>query len=45
MAFLRLFAAFVRGPRDVCLGVASDTITTQPLNGTIDYVLIKDKTG
>ena len=32
-------------PRDVCLGVASDIHTTQPLNGTIDYVLIKDKTG
>jgi hypothetical protein len=32
-------------PRDVYLGVFSDTNTSQPLNGTIDYVLIKDKTG
>jgi hypothetical protein len=32
-------------PRYVYLGVASDTDTSQPLNGTIDYVLIKDKTG
>lgn len=32
-------------PRYVYLGVFSDTNTTQPFNGTIDYVLIKDKTG
>lgn len=32
-------------PRDVYLGVFSDTNTTQPLSGTIDYVLIRDKTG
>jgi hypothetical protein len=32
-------------PRYVYLGAFSDTNTAQPLNGTIDYVLIKDKTG
>ena len=31
--------------RNVYLGVFSDSDTIQPLNGTIDYVLIKDKTG
>ena len=31
--------------RNVYLGVFSDSDTAQPLNGTIDYVLIKDKTG
>ena len=32
-------------PRNVYLGVFSDSATTQPLYGDIDYVLIKDKTG
>lgn len=32
-------------PRNVYLGIFSDSNTLQPLNGTIDYVLIKDKTG
>ena len=32
-------------PRNVYLGVFRDSDTDQPLNGTIDYVLIKDKTG
>mgnify|MGYP003440661279 CR=1 FL=1 len=32
-------------PRDVCLGVFSDSNTIQPLYGDIDYILIKDKTG
>jgi len=32
-------------PRNVYLGVFRDSDTAQPLNGTIDYVLIKDKTG
>jgi hypothetical protein len=32
-------------PRNVSLGIFSDSNTIQPLNGTIDYVLIKDKTG
>ena len=31
--------------RNVYLGVFSDSDTIQALNGTIDYVLIKDKTG
>lgn len=40
-----LLSNLTNEPRDVYLGVFSDTQTTQPLNGTIDYVLIKDKTG
>jgi len=40
-----LLSNLTNEPRDVCLGVFSDTNTIQPLNGTIDYVLIKDKTG
>lgn len=32
-------------PRNVYLGIFSDSNTIAPLNGTIDYVLIKDKTG
>lgn len=32
-------------PRNVYLGVFSDSATTQPLYGDIDYILIKDKTG
>lgn len=32
-------------PRDVYLGVFSDSNTIQPLYGDIDYILIKDKTG
>ena len=40
-----LLSNLTNEPRDVCLGVHSDTDTSQPLNGTIDYVLIRDKTG
>lgn len=40
-----LLSNLTNEPRDVYLGVARDTSTTQPLNGTINYVLIKDKTG
>lgn len=40
-----LLSNLTNEPRDVYLGVFSDTSTSQPLNGTIDYVLIKDKTG
>lgn len=40
-----LLSNLTNEPRDVCLGVFSDTNTIQPLNGTIDYVLIRDKTG
>ncbi len=32
-------------PRDVYLGIFSDSNTIQPLYGDIDYILIKDKTG
>lgn len=32
-------------PRNVYLGIFSDSNTIQPLYGDIDYVLIKDKTG
>ena len=32
-------------PRDVYLGIFSDSNTNQPLYGDIDYILIKDKTG
>lgn len=40
-----LLSNLTNEPRDVYLGAFSDTNTIQPLNGTIDYVLIKDKTG
>ncbi len=40
-----LLSNLTNEPRDVYLGVFSDTDTVRPLNGTIDYVLIKDKTG
>lgn len=40
-----LLSNLTNEPRDVCLGVFSDTNTILPLNGTIDYVLIRDKTG
>ena len=40
-----LLSNLTNEPRDVYLGVFSDTDTSQPLNGTIDYVLIRDKTG
>lgn len=40
-----LLSDLTNEPRDVYLGVSSDTNTTQPLSGTIDYVLIRDKTG
>jgi len=40
-----LLSSLTNEPRDVCLGVFSDTNTSQPLNGVIDYVLIRDKTG
>lgn len=40
-----LLSNLTNEPRDVYLGVFSDTNTIQPLNGTIDYVLIRDKTG
>jgi len=40
-----LLSNLTNEPRYVYLGVFSDTNTIQPLNGTIDYVLIKDKTG
>lgn len=40
-----LFSNLTNEPRDVYLGVFSDTDTVQPLSGTIDYVLIRDKTG
>lgn len=32
-------------PRDVYLGIFSDSNTVKPLYGDIDYILIKDKTG
>lgn len=32
-------------PRDVYLGIFSDSNTIKPLYGDIDYILIKDKTG
>lgn len=40
-----LLSNLTNEPRYVYLGAFSDTNTIQPLNGTIDYVLIKDKTG
>lgn len=40
-----LLSNLTNEPRDVYLGIFSDVGTTQPLNGVIDYVLIKDKTG
>jgi hypothetical protein len=39
------FDSITNEPRYVHLGVFSDTFTSQPLNGVIDYVLIRDKTG
>jgi len=40
-----LLSSLTNEPRDVCLGVFSDTNPILPLNGVIDYVLIRDKTG
>ncbi len=40
-----LLSNLTNEPRDVHLGVFSDTNTIQPLKGSIDYVLIRDKTG
>lgn len=40
-----LLSDLTNEPRDVYLGVFSDSNTIQPLYGDIDYILIKDKTG